>query len=365
MVNSIVNLRPSSAGRWVPCPGSASLEAQFPDVEDDSTREGTAVHWAGENILTTGEFKIGDTAPNGVIITDEMIEFAEEYALWVAKEFDGFDIHIEEYVEIPAIYDGYGGTPDLWGWNQFTRVLKISDLKYGWGIVEPELNRQLLDYAAGIVRKFNLDPASIEIIIYQPRPPHEDGRIRKWVFNLATLWECEKLSFDTAAEARGPNPRIVSGSHCRDCKAICSCPAALKSVLSAITVTETARLDNPSNEEIAKRLELFEMAEKITKAMFKGIVTLAESKIQSGERILGWAMRNSYGRDKFTKPAKHMKGIAAMYGVDISKDAVMTPLQSIKAGLPEFVVDANKTTPNNGFKLKRFDTAKKAKELFK
>lgn len=369
-MGGLVKTRPSAAGRRVPCPGSVVQEAQFPDVEDDSTREGTAAHWAGERLLMLHSVSVGDKAPNGVIITDVILEHASAYSEWVHEEYTlkGFDLHIEEYVEIPAMYEGYGGTPDLWGFNPELKRLKKCDFKYGYGIVEADFNRQLLDYAAGIVRKFGLDVSGgIELIVYQPRPPHSDGHIRKWLITSEMLWEAEKLSYNTIQEARGPNPRIIAGPHCRDCKAIVPCPAATNAVLNAITVTEKIRLNNPTPIEMARLIELFDMAEKMVKAMKKGVDLLAENKLMAGELIPGYGLERAYGHAKMTRSPEFMASIAKLYGVepdDIINTALKTPNQIIKAGIPEAIVKPYSVRPVNSSKLKKVNIDKKIKELF-
>ena len=70
-------LAPSSAFRWVRCPGSVSLSAQYPDTGGIEADEGDAAHWlAAETFKRDPEARPvdGETAPNGVTVTDEMRE---------------------------------------------------------------------------------------------------------------------------------------------------------------------------------------------------------------------------------------------------------------------------------------------------
>lgn len=71
-------LPPSSANCWVHCAGWRSLHSAFPDDGDTvPAMEGTAAHWCFEEMFEGRVPAVGATAPNGVAITDEMLDGAE------------------------------------------------------------------------------------------------------------------------------------------------------------------------------------------------------------------------------------------------------------------------------------------------
>src|SRR3546814_2922085 len=127
----MIELRPSGAGRWVNCPASPRIEAPFPDVESEDAKEGTAAHWVAAQVLG-GHMQLEEltdrAAPNGVIVTGEMVEHVESYIAAV-----GTPAVVEQ--ELPTAIPGVEtGTPDarrVVGPNGY-----IWDLKYGYGIVE-------------------------------------------------------------------------------------------------------------------------------------------------------------------------------------------------------------------------------------
>lgn len=74
-------LAPSSAGCWVVCPGARAIRQAFPEEGDTAAAmEGTAAHWVFEQMLAAKRVdavSAGDVAPNGVEVTEEMIDGAE------------------------------------------------------------------------------------------------------------------------------------------------------------------------------------------------------------------------------------------------------------------------------------------------
>ncbi len=74
--------RSSGASVWVFCPGAPTLWAVLPPSESDIAREGTAAHWVGEQTFMSafeGEELIDRPAPNGVFVTEKMINFVNLY----------------------------------------------------------------------------------------------------------------------------------------------------------------------------------------------------------------------------------------------------------------------------------------------
>ena len=51
MTNKHSKLSPSSAHRWMACPGSVRLEAQFPDESSPYAKEGTTAHELVESMM--------------------------------------------------------------------------------------------------------------------------------------------------------------------------------------------------------------------------------------------------------------------------------------------------------------------------
>lgn len=227
-------LSPSGSKRWINCPGSVRLEAQFPDVTSVYAAEGTAAHELAEKCLKSGKSAksfIGQTV-NGFDVTAEMADFVQIYVDWCYEQFRAGrkekqaanEYLIEERVAIDAIGDS--GTADLIVYRESDKTLVVGDLKYGRGVpVEAIDNTQGLLYALGAIKRFhNHDIQQVEITIVQPRAPHPDGPIRTWHVSYEVLvdWAFDLMA---AVEAtKQPDAPLAAGTWCQFCKAAASCP---------------------------------------------------------------------------------------------------------------------------------------------
>ena len=69
-------LSPSSAERWMTCPGSVALCDGLVDEGSSFAAEGTAAHWVAEQILLGKHDKfsvVGQKAENEYIVTADMV----------------------------------------------------------------------------------------------------------------------------------------------------------------------------------------------------------------------------------------------------------------------------------------------------
>ena len=247
-------IAPSSAGVWVKCPGSVTMQedgAALADEQSEAAREGEASHWVAASRLTsTKAINEGDVAPNGVVITREMIDYAMVYANMIYdRKIPHSKPHIEEKVQAPQIHDDSWGAVDHWTFDsRGNGTIYVDDYKYGYGLVEVFENWQMLNYAMGV--RTSIKPGEwtnpntqICMTIVQPRPYHEDGVIRSWTITIAEL-EAYRLALAAAAVvALLPNPTVQSGSHCRYCRARHACPAAHKAAMTAIDITGQAAIE--------------------------------------------------------------------------------------------------------------------------
>src|SRR5437868_4163827 len=70
-------LPPSGAGTWRHCAMWVAMNQIYPQPDTPESLEGNAAHWVFAEMLACRQVAEGHAAPNGVIVTDEMLEGAE------------------------------------------------------------------------------------------------------------------------------------------------------------------------------------------------------------------------------------------------------------------------------------------------
>ena len=180
------------------CPGSVRLSAQAGEQASSSyAREGTAAHqlaeWRLRHNCDASDYPEETITVEGeeFPVTDEMQAAVQLYldTIRAEVEADGA-LFFEQRLSLAHIDEELFGTADAAIWQPKRSRLIVVDLKYGKGkAVEVEGNTQFLYYAVGADRELrNSGPnvgyrgvAEIELVVVQPRAPHKDGPVRRWV----------------------------------------------------------------------------------------------------------------------------------------------------------------------------------------
>lgn len=362
-------LAPSSASTWVKCPGSVILRATG-GIESGTPEaaEGQAAHelcelYASGSGLNPDE-KVGSTASNGEIYTQEMAEAAKLY-VEVLNQYGAFsgNLELEDHMDIPDIHQECHGTPDA-TWvapgNMF-----ICDFKFGHGIVEAFENWQMICYASGLMSRYGIDGYQdqnlmITMIIVQPRSFHAEGPVREWTVKASDL-RAYINNLRTAAEAAlGENPQVKSGLQCRYCLGRHACESARQAAIKAVEILNVATPTPLTNNALAVELPALDLALKQLQYRRDALLEEAENRIAGGQNIVGLTRQPITGQRKWVEgQAPSLKALGSITGADLFKTEPVTPAEAERRlkskGLPAkdaaAMVAPLITRPSSGFKV--------------
>lgn len=338
---------PSAMGRNVFCNGAPFMAASYDDKSGSEAIEGEAAHWVAALWIQTGNpCAVGETAPNGFVITQEIIDNVREYVTACTSIEGGH--HIEEYVDIKRIHEAdCGGTPDHWVVDPTSMTLYVDDLKYGWGLVESFW--QNMAYASGIIDILGVSDLQLNVClrIHQPRPHHPHGPMREWRAPAEDL----RGYINQMHNAANSTPVLCSGSHCKNCVSILGCEANRKASLNAIDIADMPVGIDQAN--ISNELELLQHASDTIKNRLTALESTATEMITGGESVQGWALEAGRGKLDWISDNSVIIATGDIMGVDLRNKKPITPTQAKKTDLPKDVISSMAKFSSGKLKLTR------------
>lgn len=344
--------------RVMACNGSRLMAASLPpDIDYAKRDEGNAADWLAIQCFNAVPVVEGAKAPNGFIITAEMMDFVWQYlnalnmgAVQVKTTF-GTD---RWQVNARADHIVWESQPH----NNLT-TLVVDDLKYGFRIVEPELNWTLIAHAIGECINRNSAPDIIKLRIHQPRAFHPEGICRTWELSYAELMTYYEVINATLSN---PNDMLNTGPQCHYCHAEPTCPARRLSSYNAIEASTLAFNDQLPMDALNYELDLLEAAEAIVKDRREAISELMLYRMKGGEVNTERAVEQKRGQTRF-KTGMDGAFLTAASGIDCTKPGTITPAEFLRRGGSQKVYDQLTERPITGTKLVRVDSDARARRL--
>ena len=349
-------LSASGSHRWLACPGSVMLEADFPeDVVSEFAEYGTAGHELAQLCLeqdrqayTFGNEYLNKNVhfPEGFLVDSEMTGAVQIYLDYCNSLGEG-ESRIEERVDFSDYVNEGFGTAD------FIKIKKneiyVVDLKMGKGVrVYAEENTQGMLYALGVVWDSKLsDNDLIHIVIVQPRLDH----ISEWsitVYNLLT-WARDYVR-PRAEQAWSGQPIFNAGeSQCRFCKAKPTCKAlAEHSLQTAMDVFTDIPTDGDLKEIYTlTNDELGSLLPRVDTLLgwAKSLESHALGELNSGNKIKGYKLvMGRAGNRKWTneKKAQDHLTVLGLNEDEIYSKKINTPAQMCRI-LKDKKIDVGET----------------------
>ena len=219
---------PSSAKRWINCPGSFALGLQRPEEPDSEyAAEGSRLHGVAKELLTCQDGTYKAEEADRTFLAPYL-----DYA--VARMAKASAFAVEETIHHS---DMLFGTPDLILYYKAEGLLEVVDLKCGAGIlVDPVNNDQGMAYAymalARMLKDLGLHPPHVRITIVQPADTEDQVKIWDTSATNVLAWGVRAEAAIHAALAGGAD--IVPGDWCRFCRAKSFCPVLRGEVIEAL-----------------------------------------------------------------------------------------------------------------------------------
>lgn len=318
-------LSPSSAARWMACPGSVAACEGLPDKSSDFADEGSDAHELAALCLADGsnaESRIGQTMGKGHTVGLDMATNVQAYLDYVRDVVSstGGDLLVEQRLPI----DHITGEPGAHGTADAVVLagdeLIVIDLKYGRGVpVDADHNPQLQIYALAALREFEAlgDFTSARLVIHQPRL----NAVSEWPTPIADLEAFGRQAAEAAAVTReGQAPLQAGEKQCKFCRAKANCPALAARVqeevgasFDEIAVSGTAQVIEPiksgSSDDLARALAAADLIEQWLKAV-RGEV---ETRLLAGQAVPGWKLvQGKKGNRQWTSKEEAEAALKAM-----------------------------------------------------
>lgn len=305
-------LSPSSAVRWMACPGSVALSEGIKDTGSNAANEGTMMHSFSALCLETGtdarEYINVIDKETGLRLDEDQAVAVQIYVDTVRDivKVTGGQLLVEQRLPIGWMTGEIGAAGTADAVILTLDELIVVDAKFGRGVVvEAEDNPQLLMYAAAAYdeHKVAYDFQQIRLVISQPRL----GASPEWTLSMSQM---DKFIGDVmfAAQLTREEDAMFQPTDkgCRWCRAKAICPALKAVVLNDFeeVVPETA-----DEQDLARVMANAGMIE----AWVKAVRAEVERRLLAGMPVTGYKLvQGKRGNRQWASPEDAEAALKAM-----------------------------------------------------
>lgn len=281
--------------------------------DDDAVGEGNAAHELSHISIRLGVDPADFVGMkfNDVEVTAVMAEYVRIYIDHVRERINAAIVpiqYVEQKFTISSIHPLMYGTPDFVLIDGDT--LYISDLKYGFLVVDEVDNAQCIYYALAVLDTLNLWTHIKKVVctIVQPRIDHMQGDVRPHNYTIHELRDLRQKFYNAFHASRDPNAVRTAGVHCRYCEIRDNCrPRLIRTIMKS-------SLDLPLNmvtdEEVNSLLKEIPTIKKHLEAMQERATVLA----RGGKVFKDYKLVRAKARAKCNDETK-LKSVAAERGI--------------------------------------------------
>lgn len=354
-------LPPSGAKAWAKCALWVTMNQMYPKPDTPESMEGTAAHWVFAEMLEGRAVEVGQAAPNGIYVTEEMLDGAELIVDVVRAMPSTEFLYVEKPIDAGRIHEKCWGTPDIWAFDYDQMELHVVDYKFGHRFVDEYENEQGIVYTVGVLEKIAADIGEpvgmidqrirVHFTVVQPRCFYKGAPVRTWSVMASDLRAHVNRLEQAAAASLAANPTATTNSECVDCAGRHACPALQ---LGAYSDAEFAVQSSPVElPPAAASLELKMMERSLERlqARVEGLRECVTAYVRQGQPVPFHRAEQGFGRQQWTIPVPQVLSIGSLMGVDLSKPGVKTPKQAQKLGIDEAVIKEYSITPLGSVKL--------------
>lgn len=330
--------RPSKMALTVACTGSVQMQERYPDESGPEAAQGTVAHECLAQLLRYGTMPaLGSviTQDGHAITVDEDMHYGAQMAYNVILAWNT-PVTIEQGLPCHSIHRECGGTPDVRGYVVGDGLIRLLDYKYGFGIVDPFENWQLLSYLSGYLDELGIHDLSVgvEFTIVQPRASHRDGPIRTWSFLASDVRAQFNIMRTKCEEASSDKAMCTPGAHCyqQRCSAAQGCDALHRSTYNTLAYIRKPEAFDLDPQAAAREFRLLKEAESIIRARKEGLEVRVMSDVEKGI-VNPYYVVGNINKHRAWKPGMENAaiGIGALYGKNLCQPRrAMSPSQAEK-----------------------------------